>query len=112
MKRLVIGILSALSLTTIATPTLANEMAAVRTSTQNIVEITPFNLVSRAYQGSFAEQGIPSNAAFITAVHTRRVKAEDLVKGAISQGRLSPETISDRVYLNRVESFLKSLDRN
>jgi hypothetical protein len=81
-------------------------------STSSVIKAILISLVTGTYRGSFAEQGIPSNAAFLTAVHTGRVKAEDLVKGAIAQGRLSSETISDRAYLNRVESFLNNLDRN
>ena len=75
----------------------------------------------RGYQGYFTNQGIPSNGAFARAVHTGRVSAEDLVQGAISeagtqsviaQGRLSPETINDRAYLNSVESHLNTLNND
>ena len=113
MKRSILVSLSALTLSLVAAPAFANEVAAVnQNSNSNIQEITPFNLVRRSYQGYFADQGIPSNGAFNRAVRTGRVTANDLVEGAIAQGRLSPETINDRAYLNSVESHLDALDND
>ncbi len=113
MKRTLLVSLSALTLSLVATPAFANGVAAVRkVSTNNIVEITPFNLVRRGYQGYLTNQGIPSNGAFLGAVHTRRVTAVDLVEGAIAQGRLAPETINDRAYLDSVNSHLNNLDKD
>ena len=111
MKRSLLVSLSAVTLSLFAAPALANEVGAVnQNSTRSIVEITPFNLVTRSYQGYFADQGIPSNAAFLGAVRTGKVTAKDLVEKAIAQGRLAPETINDRAYLNNVNSHLSNLD--
>lgn len=113
MKRSILVSLSALTLSLVAAPAFAEEVAAVnKVSTSNIVEITPFNLVRRGYQGSFANQGIPSNGAFLGAVRAGRVTAVDLVEGAIASGRLSPETKNDRAYLRSVESHLDTLDND
>lgn len=108
MKRTILFSLSALTLALTAAPTLAEEVAAARKiSTNNIVAITPFNLVSRSYQGYFTDRGIPSNGAFVSATQTGRVTAKDLVEAAIAHRRLSPETKNDRAYLNIIESHLK-----
>ena len=111
MKRIVLASLSALTLGTIATPALAGEMAAVnQDSLDNLVEVLPFNLVQHGYQGYFAAQGIPSNAAFLTAVRSGKVSAQDLVQGAIERGRLSTDTLDNQGYLRAVEYQLRSLE--
>ncbi|NEO13486.1 MAG: hypothetical protein F6K59_05540 [Moorea sp. SIO3F7] len=113
MKGIVLGSLGTLLIATATTPVLASEIAAnSTTSRNNIVEVKPFNLVYLGYQGYFAEQGIPSNAGFITAVKTKRITAKDLVASAIKRGRLSPETINDYTYLAHVNSQLSNLDRD
>ena len=113
MKRTLLVSLYALTLSLIAAPAFAKEIAAVsKVNPSNIVEITPFNLVTRSYQGYFADQGIPSNGAFNRAVRTGKVTAVDLVEKAIAQDRLSPETINDRAYISSVESHLNTLDND
>ena len=111
MQRSLLVSLSALTLSLVAAPVFANGVAAVsQNSTRNIVEITPFNLVRRSYQGYFADQGIPSNGAFIAAVRTRKVTAVDLIEKAIAQGRLAPETLENQGYINSVEAHLNTID--
>ncbi len=113
MKRSLLVSLSALTFSLVTAPAFANDLAAVnQNSLGNIPEITPFDLVTRSYQGSFTDQGIPSNGALIAAVHTGRVTAKDLVETAIASGRLSPETINNQAYLNNVNSQLSSLDND
>ena len=110
MKRSLKVTLSALALSLVTAPAFASEIAAVNQNPiSNIQEITPFDLVTRGYQGSFIDQGIPSNAAFNKAVKKGRVTAVDLVEVAIASGRLSPETINNRVYLNNVNTHLSNL---
>ncbi|MDJ0687191.1 MAG: hypothetical protein QNJ41_01660 [Xenococcaceae cyanobacterium MO_188.B32] len=77
-----------------------------------MVEITPFNLVTKSYQGYFADQGLPSHSALLTEVKRGRIKAEDLVEAAIDQGRLSSVTLNDEAYLNSVEAHLEGLEEN
>lgn len=101
MKRALFGTLSALLLTAAAAP---SAMAAE--------SITPNNLVNRAYNGAYTDQGIPSFNNLANAQRYGRVKAEDLVKGAIADGRLSQDTLSDEGYLNAVENALEDLGRD
>ena len=113
MKRLVISTLSALALSSLVAPAFASEIAvANHKTTHNLKEITPFNLVSGSYQGRFTNQGIPSFNAFLQAIRTDRIEAEDLVQSAISVGRLSEETLNDSSYLNSVDALLDGLDKN
>ena len=113
MKRTLFATLSVLALSLNTASAFAGEMAAVNSqSVNNIVEITPFNLVRRGYQGSFTDQGIPSYGSFVRAANNGRVTAKDLVEVAIADGRLAPETINDRGYLRNVTSHLSSLDED
>ena len=106
--------LSALTLSLVAAPAFANEVAAVNQNSLSSIqrEITPVDLVTRSYQGSFVDQGIPSNGAFLGAVRTGRVTAQDLVQTAIASGRLSPETLNNRAYLQNVNAQLSNLDND
>jgi hypothetical protein len=69
-------------------------------------KITPFELVSRAYQGSFKSQGIPSFGAFLTAASTKTFVAKDLVKAAIDAKQLAPEAQFDLNYISDINSYL------
>ena len=113
MKTALLMSLSALTISLIATPTLANEISQnERVSTSSIVKITPFDLVYGAYQGNFTSSGIPGYANFTTAVNTGKIKAEDLVEEAIAKRRLPPDTIDDWGYISSVDEFMQSLDNN
>ena len=113
MKRLVISTLSALALSSLVAPAFASEIAVAKSKTaSNINEITPFALVSGSYQGRFTNQGIPAFHAFLRAVRTDRIEAEDLVQSAIAAGRLSEDTLNDSSYLNSVDALLDGLDKN
>ena len=112
MKHLFLASFSVLALNVLVTPAFASELTARVTTPQNRVQaITPFNLVSRAYQGYWSAQGIPSNAAFNLAVASGKVNASTLVKAAIAQGRLSPDTLNNSEYLNAVDTYLEGLDK-
>ena len=115
MKRTLFIGLSALALSLTTAPVFANEMAAANLESRrhnNIVQITPFNLVTRSYQGAFVNQGIPSNGVFISAINRGQITAEDLVNTAIASGRLAPETINDQAYLRSVSLNLRNLDND
>lgn len=95
-------------ITGFSTPSLADENIATGSNslTRNIVNITPIDLVHSAYQGRLTSFDIPSHGGFITAVKTNKVDSELLVESAIKSGRLEPETINDRTYLNSVQDLL------
>ncbi len=116
MKRSLITLvatLSALSTSIFAVPVLANDIVRVNSFTpNNLVKISPFNLVTGGYQGLFKAQGIPSSASFVMGIRNNKITAEDLVKSAIAQGRLSEDTIDDTSYLNEVQFVMDGLDRN
>ena len=73
-----------------------------------ITKLTPFSLVSLAYQGEYRTQGIPGFGSFQSATSSKIITAKDLVKAAIDANQLSPDTQTDRGYLNAVEQQLSS----
>ena len=112
MNRILIGTLSTILLSTIAAPALAQQVTLGSSRNLNIVEITPFDLVTGAYQGRFEDQGIPSSAIFLAQIRSNKISAEDLVDSAISAGRLSENTRYDQSYLNSLESIMDNLDKD
>jgi hypothetical protein len=74
-------------------------------------KLTPFSLVSFAYQGEYRMQGIPGFASFQSATSSKTITAKALVKAAIDANQLTPDTQNDRGYLNAVEQQL-SVTRN
>jgi hypothetical protein len=71
-------------------------------------QLTPFNLVSLAYQGEYRMQGIPGFGSFKSGISSETITAKDLVKAAIDANQLSPGTQTDRGYLNAVEQQLSA----
>jgi hypothetical protein len=69
-------------------------------------KLTPFTLVSLAYQGEYRTQGIPGFGSFQSATSSKTITAKDLVKAAIDANQLTPDTQTDRGYLNAVEQQL------
>lgn len=119
MKRVILSALSVLALSGFVAPTaFAAESAsgqknAIVSSTLNhpiSFQFSPNSLVTSAYRGRFINQGIPSSSQLHHAYVTGRVTAEDLVRIAIAEGQLSPETLSDEGFINIVNSKLASLD--
>ncbi|MGD1917884.1 MAG: hypothetical protein ACFCAD_02765 [Pleurocapsa sp.] len=113
MKLSLMVAISIISAMGVASPTFAQTKVSINSEmTRKVLTITPYDLVTASYQGRFVGQGIPSAGRFTSAVRSNRIKAEDLVKVAISQRRLSIETLEDRGYLYNVQSILDNLDRN
>ncbi|AFY96943.1 hypothetical protein [Chamaesiphon minutus] len=119
MKRFALVGLSILCLSLAATTSVKAEtrMETLAMSTATIVNnpvvktrITPFALVSLAYQGEYRTQGIPGFGSFQSAVSNKKITAKDLVKAAIDANQLTPETQSDRAYLNALELQLSFAD--
>jgi hypothetical protein len=71
-------------------------------------KLTPFILVSLAYQGEYRNQGISGFGLFRSTVTGKTITAKDLVKAAIAANQLTPDTQTDRGYLNAVEQQLSS----
>ncbi|MGL5871117.1 MAG: hypothetical protein ACRC2R_01905 [Xenococcaceae cyanobacterium] len=72
----------------------------------NATQTTPINLVNLARNGYFQEQGIPSHSALRIAIASGQVNAETLIKAAVEENRISPETINDEGYVNSVNMKL------
>ncbi len=115
MKRLLLAAVGTILIATTATPpVLANKTAVNSNVVQSQIQnnITPFNLVSLAYQGEFKNQDVPGYNSLLTAIRFGEISAKDLVKHGIDAGRLSPDTINDSEYISAVNSQLKRLSKN
>jgi hypothetical protein len=66
-------------------------------------KLTPFSLVSLAYQGEYRTQGIPGFGSFQSATSSKTITAKDLIKAAIDANQLSPDALNDIGYLNAVD---------
>jgi hypothetical protein len=117
MKRLIVGGLSILLMSAAVVPAARAEVLSGNNDTQmdstskQVHQITPFNLVYRAYRGEFSEQGIPSYTRLLTAYETGEISAEDLVESAVNANRLPASKLSDESYLSAVQFFLRDLSR-
>lgn len=80
----------------------ASEIVAVRKS----LRITPYNLVSRGYQGLFKPQGIPSGSVFQRRAQSGKLTAVELIQAGITSGRLTEDALEDFSYVQAVNSVL------
>jgi len=87
-------------------------LSAMVASPAIAAEVTPHSLVFQGYQGRLQSEGIPSYASFRQAVFLGKIDAEDLIRGAIAQGKLDPSMASDESYLREVRSYLSLLRVN
>ena len=72
------------------------------------VEITPFNLVTGAYQGRFVDYGIASFAAFDQQVAIGKITGKDLVRAAYMDYRATYEDVTGQTDLIKdVDQFLE-----
>jgi hypothetical protein len=69
--------------------------------------ITPFSLVSLAEEGRFKDQGIPGFNELRTSYKEGEVTAESLVKVAIDNNLISPQSLQDKEYLDGVRLQLR-----
>ena len=49
---------------------------------------------------------------FLSKIPSNKIEAKDLVKSAISAGRLSENTLYDQSYLRSVETMMNNLDED
>ncbi|ARV58692.1 hypothetical protein BZZ01_08605 [Nostocales cyanobacterium HT-58-2] len=116
MKRIFIGSLSCLLLCVAAVPAVGAEKvnSAVSNNQANTTSprsLTPNELVTFAMRGEFKKQGIPSNDLLLSAYASGKVTAESLVKAGIAAGKVSPNTLGNREYLNTVAAKLLRLNQ-
>ncbi|BAZ38072.1 hypothetical protein NIES4101_40070 [Calothrix sp. NIES-4101] len=71
-------------------------------------KLTPFHLVSLAYQGYFKNQGIPSYSVFISEYHQMGIHAHNLVEAGIKANLLPADTLTNQEYLSSVNSQLSA----
>ncbi|MGH2415824.1 MAG: hypothetical protein ACRDEA_19470 [Microcystaceae cyanobacterium] len=116
MKRIFLGSLSCLLLYVAAAPAVRAEMVTSTVSNNQLNtaisrSLTPNELVTFAMRGQFKEQGIPSNNLLLSAYASGTVTPESLIKAGIAAGRVSPNTLNNRGYLNTVANKLLLLNQ-
>ncbi|MEA5572074.1 hypothetical protein [Calothrix sp. UHCC 0171] len=86
------------------------KMSYVNQTLQNNTsrQLTPFHLVSLAYQGYFKNQGIPSYGTFISEYHQMSIHAKTLVEAGIKANLLPADTLTNQKYLSSVDSQLSA----
>jgi hypothetical protein len=110
MKRFIIASLLIIALS-LATTTIVNAAPQGRCPMKVAInsQITPFELVSRAYQGAYRLQGIPGFGSFISESNYGQITAKTLVQAAIDANQLSPNLKTDGNYLNLVTTKLREI---
>jgi hypothetical protein len=111
MKRFTITSLSILCLSLTATTAVRAEnrvqhlmkLDTMISAKSMSTEVTPFELVNRAYQGAYRMQGIPGFSSILTDYSSRKITAKDLVKAAIEANQLPAETQNDLDFLRTVD---------
>ncbi|PIG94419.1 hypothetical protein [Gloeocapsopsis sp. IPPAS B-1203] len=73
-------------------------------------KLTPFTLVSLAYQGHYRRQGIRGYSGMFADSNDGRISAKKLVQVAVNAGELPTETLSDQGFINAVEANLDALE--
>jgi hypothetical protein len=112
MKNLILGSLSIVLLSSFATPALSSEELAVVTvngSQTTTNYLPPVTLVQLAYQGYFTDLGIPSHGGFKSALISKQVTAETLIRSAIAKGSLSENVFKDKNYLDVLDTQLEGV---
>ncbi|NJR40675.1 MAG: hypothetical protein HC781_19905 [Leptolyngbyaceae cyanobacterium CSU_1_4] len=115
MKRLILGTLATVLLSTAIAPIVQAQVTpeAMPADAETLgMAVTPFNLVYLAYQGFFESEGIPKFNGLTNSYRQGDVTAESLVKVAVSMRRLAPDTVTNRAYLSAVDHQLSSLSRS
>jgi hypothetical protein len=115
MKRLILGSLSMLVLSTAIAPLVQAQVTpeAPPANAETVgMAVTPFNLVFLAYQGFFESEGIPKFDRLTNGYRQGDVTAESLVKVAVDMRRLTPDALDNQAYLTAVKHQLDSLSNN
>lgn len=118
MKRFTIAGLSILCLSLAATTSvnaenrvqhlMKSETVISRNITTAKTAITPFELVSHGYQGTYRMQGIPGFSTFLSDASSKKITARDLVQAGIITNQLASETLNDLKYLQAVDFVLST----
>ena len=111
MKRLAVGLLSALSF---ALPlggalVLSAIPAAIAPAVASGFQPNPFQLVNMAYEGALVDQGIPGHLQLEQDYTAGRIRPRDLVMAAVQAGDLPESRLQDEGYINAVRSQMRSL---
>jgi hypothetical protein len=116
MRRFVPTLITTLLLSVALLPTAVHAQTTVSTVSPNpsmasqlANQLSPFDLVSLAYQGYLKDQGIPEAGALISAIASGKITAQDMIQGAVKANRLPAPMLSNQSYRYHLEGQLRGL---
>lgn len=118
MERFILASLSTVLLSTTIMPAAKAQTQMEKLTTYNPVatnkpftsHLTPFDIVSLAYQGNFRSQGIPGYANLLSAHQSGKITAEKIVQIAVNANLIPQSVLTDKGYLNSVEEQLRDFN--
>jgi len=110
MNRYTFAALGFLLTTIVSVPAAQAEAVNTTVIRSNKRKLTPFTLVSLAYQGHYRRQGIRGYSGMFADSNDGRISAKKLVQVAVNAGELPTETLSDQGFINAVEANLDALE--
>jgi hypothetical protein len=117
MKRFILTGLSVVLMSSTIMPAVKAQTQVEKLTTYNSVvtnkaltsHLTPFEIASLAYQGSFRSQGIPGYANLLSAHQSGKITAEKIVQIAVNANLIPQSILTDKGYINSVEEQLRDL---
>ena len=113
MKSLVLHTISAIVLAATIAPAASAQTQALNRATYQMTTVsqtTPFNLAYLAYRGYLT--GIPSSDRFLDDLASGKLMAKDIVAQAVTERRVSAETLQNEAYLAALQSQLQQFQRH
>jgi hypothetical protein len=115
MKYFLLASLSCMLLSTLSgvsanaqssTPTMSYGPA----TTQEVIQLSPFDLATFAYRGHFKNQGISGYGTLIQDHFSGKVSNRDIVQAAIAANLLPESTLNNVAYLSALDNQLRELN--
>jgi len=85
-------------------------MSYSMTTTQEIIQLSPFDLATFAYRGYFKNQGISGYGTLIQDHVSGKVSNRDIVQAAIAANLLPASTLNNVAYLSALDNQLRELN--
>ena len=114
MRQITFAAISALLLTSVATPAVRADMgqdSQQSMAVPSIEEVTPFDLTYFTYSGGLEDFGIEGGTLLISDFRSGEVSAQNIVETAVAQDLVSENALSNPMYIDQVDDFLGSLAR-
>lgn len=112
MKRLVLGGITTLLMSTAVAPAavaeIHSDVSSSPMSYEDIRMTEAFNLISFAYRGQFEDEGIAGYSELVNDYRTGNIDAEAIIRAGIEDGYLTESALEDEDYLEAVRTQLNA----